>query len=96
MALGESGPGSVVSWLKPEQLTTLKLLSVAEVELAALRVIKAIASPTEAGAGTGGSSMPPARARRLEACAHIFIDKLSATVIAPDIHYCKVKTSPDI
>ncbi|KAF4523593.1 hypothetical protein B566_EDAN014567 [Ephemera danica] len=90
--LNENGDSSVVAWLRQEQLATLRILSPAEVELAALRVVKAIASPTEPGGGAGvggGNSMPPARIRRLEACASIFTAKLSAPVIKPDIHYFK-------
>jgi hypothetical protein len=66
----------------------LRLLTSAEVELAALRVVKAIASPIEPGLGAG--SMTPARIRRLETCAAIFVTKLTTTRPVNDLQFYKV------
>lgn len=78
----------MVAWLKHEQLVTLKVLTPAEIELAALRVVKAIAIPMEPG--LGGGSLTPARIRRLESCAGILMKKLTTSQPTCDLHYYKV------
>ncbi|XP_059481253.1 HEAT repeat-containing protein 6 isoform X2 [Neocloeon triangulifer] len=91
--LAENELTSLPNWLKKGQLDKLKVLPAEEVKLAALRVIKAIASPTEVGVIISGNSCPPARVRKLEACASIFIEQLSSNQPSKEIHYLKTAST---
>jgi len=88
--LSEQEPTSLINWLKKPKLDTLKVLPSDEVNLASLRVIKAIASPTETGVAVSGQACPPARVRKLEICAMVFKQQLAANIPSQDAIYLKV------
>ncbi|CAB3359687.1 Hypothetical predicted protein [Cloeon dipterum] len=88
--LNEKQPESLANWLKRDYLNTLKVLPSDEVKVAALRVVKAISSPTETGVLVSGSAHSSSRVRRLEACTVIFKNQLANSSITADLHHLKV------